>query len=187
MVWSPTPWPRIFHFHGIYSILDAKPHISMVFAPVWMENLIFPWYVQHFECKTSYFHDTYILTYTHSYIHTYMHACIHTCIHAYIPLHTYHYIHTITYRPLHTYHYINNTYHYIHTITYIPLHDITLPYITLSTYLPTYLPTLRTYIHAYIQDHIHKGGGGNHDRGGGGGVPEPGTYIRMYVCIYIYT
>ena len=41
MVWSPTPWPRIFHFHGIYSILDAKPHISIVFAPVWMENLIF--------------------------------------------------------------------------------------------------------------------------------------------------
>ena len=30
MVWSPTPWPRIFHFYGIYSILDAKPHISMI-------------------------------------------------------------------------------------------------------------------------------------------------------------
>ena len=41
MVWSPTPWPRIFHFHGIYSMLDAKPHISVVFAPVWMVSLIY--------------------------------------------------------------------------------------------------------------------------------------------------
>jgi len=47
VVWSPTPWPRIFHFHGLFSMWDAKPHISMVFAPVWVENLIFPCYVQH--------------------------------------------------------------------------------------------------------------------------------------------
>ena len=57
MVWSPTPWPRIFHFHGIYRILDAKPHISMYFHGIctsldeephislvctafWMENIL---------------------------------------------------------------------------------------------------------------------------------------------------
>ena len=71
-----TPWPRIFHFHGIYSVLDAKPHISIVFAPVWMENLIFPWYVQHFGCRTSYFHTAYTTyrtytTYTRLYYCTY--------------------------------------------------------------------------------------------------------------------
>ena len=81
IVWSPTPWPRIFHFHGIYSILDAKLHISMVFAPVWMENLIFPWYVQHFGCKTSYVHTnmpTYLYRYIPTYLHTYMHTYLRT-------------------------------------------------------------------------------------------------------------
>ena len=68
-------------FHGIYSILDAKLYISMVFAPVWMENLIFPWYVQHFGCKTSYFHTnipTYLYRYRPTYLHTYMHTYLRT-------------------------------------------------------------------------------------------------------------
>ena len=68
-------------FHGIYSILDAKLHISMVFAPVWMENLIFPWYAQHFGCKTSYFHTnmpTYLYRYIPTYLHTYMHTYLRT-------------------------------------------------------------------------------------------------------------
>ena len=77
MVWSPTPWPRIFHFHGIYSILDAKPRISMVFAPVWMENLIFfmvctafwmqnlifPYYLYYLQ-NLYYLHYTTYTTYT---------------------------------------------------------------------------------------------------------------------------
>ena len=96
MVWSPTPWPRIFHFHCTYSILDAKPRISMVFAPVWMENLIFPWYVQHLDAKPTYIGTkeysyitslkiyTHMYTYIHIYIFTYLHIYIYTYIHIYI-------------------------------------------------------------------------------------------------------
>ena len=105
----PTPWPRIFHVHGIYSILDAKPHISMVFAPVWMENLIFPWYVQHFGCKTSYFH-TNIPTYLYKYIPTYLHIYMHTYLRTYVPTYLQTYIPT----------YLST---YIHT--YITLHNLT--------------------------------------------------------------
>ena len=44
---------------------------------------------------------------------------------------------------------------------------------------------MTTYTTYLLQDHIHRGEGGNHDHGEGGGVPEPGTYIPMYLCVYI--
>ena len=57
---APPPlWygPLLPGLESFISILDAKPHISMVFAPVWMENLLFPWYVQHFRCKTYFYRN----------------------------------------------------------------------------------------------------------------------------------
>ena len=190
MLWSPTPWPRIFHFHCTYSILDAKPRISMVFAPVWMENLIFSWYVQHLDAK-----PTYIGTKEYSYItsfyiytHTYIHIYIYTFIHLYI----YTFIHVYMYTCIHVY-----IYTYIHIYIYTYIH----------TYLHTYIHIFNHDYLYFLQDHIHRGeggtmtvggnylqeipnatstgGGGNHDHGGEEGVPEPGTYIYIYY-IYIY-
>ena len=114
MVWSPTPWPRIFHFHGIYSILDAKPHISIVFAPVWMENLIFlpilptgPYPQGGGGGSSNLEHD---IMYIHIYIYTWYYAYIYiyTCsnIFIYIHLFLYIYIYIFTYIYIYLYIYI---------------------------------------------------------------------------------
>ena len=126
------------------AFLDAKPRISMVFAPVWMENLIFPWYVQHLDAKPtyigtkeySYITSFYIYTHTHIYIYTYIHLYIYTFIHVYM------------YTCIHVYIY---TYIHIYIYTYI--------FTYIYTYIQPWLPILPTGPHP-------QGGGGNHDRGG---------------------
>ena len=94
-----------------------------------------------------------ILLHTYHYIHTitYIPLLTYHCIHTitYIPSHTYHHIHTITYIPSHTY-------HHIHTITYIPSH--TYHHIHTITYIPSHtyhhIHTI-TYIPSHTYHHTH--------------------------------
>ena len=63
MVWSPTPWPRIFHFHGIHSILDAKPDgTCILYIIIYM--------------------IIYIYICIYNYI--YMYVCMYVCMYVYI-------------------------------------------------------------------------------------------------------
>ena len=74
---------------------DLESFISMVFTAVWMQNILFPWYLHQFGWRTSYFHGMYsildakphisIPTYQHTYIDTDLHTFIPTCIHTYVP------------------------------------------------------------------------------------------------------
>ena len=80
MIPVPGPVAPPPQWYGLL-LPDLESFISMVFATVWMENLIFPWYVQHFGCKTSYFHiniPTYLYRYRPTYLHTYMHTYLRT-------------------------------------------------------------------------------------------------------------
>ena len=138
----------------------------------------------------------------HGTIHTYIHTHIHTRIHTYIPIYLPTYLHT--YIPTYL-----RTYVPTYTRTYIHAYM----HACMDTYIPTYL---HTYIHIYIDTNIptyqhttttgHGGGDQkNHTtttghRGGTrrtippsqatggtmGGLGRPGSYIYIYVCIYVY-
>ena len=80
---------RTSYFHGMYSILDAKPHISI---PTYQHTYI--------DTYLHTFMPTCIHTYVPRYLHTYVPADLHTYIpadlHTYIPTYLHTYFHTYT-------------------------------------------------------------------------------------------
>ena len=88
--------------------------------------------------------------------------------------HTYTHIHIYTYTLIYIYIYIF-TYMHINIYTYIQMYIYTYIHIFTGRGGEPCLPILPTGPHP-------QGGGGNHDRGG---VPEPGTYISIYIYIYL--
>ena len=97
----------------------------------------------------------------HIHIYTYTHIYIYTYIHIHIYIYIYTYLHICI-----------STYIHIYKCTYIHI------YIYLQGEGGNHV-----YLY-YLQDHIHRGEGGNHDRGGG--VPEPGTYISISIYIFLF-
>ena len=92
---------RTSYFHGMYSILDAKPHISIptyqhtyidtylhTFIPTCIHTCV-PRYLH--TCRPTYLHTAYVPTYLPTflptYILTYILSYLHTDIHTYIALH----------------------------------------------------------------------------------------------------
>ena len=81
---------RTSYFHGMYSILDAKPHISIptyqhtyidtylhTFIPTCIHTCV-PRYLH--TCRPTYLHTAYVPTYLPTYLPTYIHTYIHTFI-----------------------------------------------------------------------------------------------------------
>ena len=116
------------NFHGMYSILDAKPT-----------------YIGTKEY--SYITSLYIYTYMHIYIYTYIHIYIYTYIH--IHIYTYTFIHIYTYTHIHIY---IDTYIHIYIFTYIHIYIYTYIHIYIYTHIHRYIDT---YIHIYIYTYIH--------------------------------
>ena len=92
---------RTSYFHGMYSILDAKPHISI---PTYQHTYI-DTYLQ--TCRPTYLHTanihTYLPTYLPTYIPTYLPTYWHTYFHTYIPTYLHTDIHTDIQTYRHTY------------------------------------------------------------------------------------
>ena len=93
---------RTSYFHGMYSILDAKPHISISTY-------------QHTYIDTDL--HTFIPTCIHTYVPRYLHTCRPTYLHTCRPADL-HAAHKPTYLPTYLLTYIHTYIHFTHITTY---------------------------------------------------------------------